>query len=276
MTQSPLGDVISHWHQLIENFQTSATGFYDAVEEALERRNIPELKTSRVDSYEGGVLSPQREYLRVHGEHHCFDMCAAPFGNGYFFSSWVTGTKARFVVLYYILFLVASFVAWQLSYIALGVFWPRGMEVGSPLDRMATVASVLTIPLAILVVLWGVALLARGGIYGAERAMLTIPIIGWFYQRTFAPPTYYRLDTMYMFQSAVESAMQEVLNGLLTAKGLRALGEKEGKPVFSELVKRSGDDRQTPEDESRRREETEELEPDGRLLLAMSQRDHRQ
>ena len=42
---------------------------------------------------------------------------------------------------------------------------------------------------------------------------------GWFYQKAFAPPTYYRLDTMYMFQSAVQSAMLECINGLLTAKG---------------------------------------------------------
>ena len=101
---------------------------------------------------------------------------------------------------------------------------------------MSFAGNVLMIPVAILFVLWSVALLARGGNYGAERAMLTIPLVGWFYQKAFAPPTFYRLDTMYMFQSAVQSAMQEVINGLLTATGLRALNDGEFKPVEKQLV----------------------------------------
>ena len=238
MPQSPLDDVVSHWHKLIENFQTSATSFYDDVEKALLQRKLPDLKTSRVEWNEGGILSPRREYLRVHGEHHCFDMCAAPFGNGYFFSSWVTAQKARFVLFYYLLFLVGAFAAWQLSRMALGAVWNNMDGIAGSLLRpvMSFAGNFLMIPVAILFVLWSVALLARGGNYGAERAMLTIPLVGWFYQKAFAPSTYYRLDTMYMFQSAVQSAMQEVLNGLLTAKGLRALNENEFKPVEKQLT----------------------------------------
>jgi hypothetical protein len=238
MAANPLDDVVSHWHKLVEDFQTTSLGFYDAVEKALEKRNIPKLKTSRVDWQEGGALSPRREYLRVHGEHHCFDMCAAPFGNGYFFSAWVTATKARFVVFYYLLFLVGAYLAWQLTVMALGAVW-NNMDgfAGSLLRPVFSFASTfLMIPVAILFVLWSTALLARGGHYGAERAMLTIPLVGWFYQKTFAPPTFYRLDTMHMFQSAVMSAMQEVLNGLLTAKGLRALNDGEFKPVEKQLA----------------------------------------
>lgn len=238
MPQSPLDDVVSHWHKLIENFQTTATGFYDAVEKALLSRKLPDLRTSRVEWNEGGVLSPHREYLRVHGEHHCFDMCAAPFGNGYFFSSWVTAQKARLVVLFYLLFLVGAAVAWQvLRLLFEGIWHNMDGPMGSLLAPMLRFSfTFLLIPVAVLIVLWGVALLARAGKYDAERAMLTIPLVGWFYQKAFAPPTFYRLDTMYMFQSAVQSAMQEVINGLLTAKGLRALNDGEFKPVEKQLV----------------------------------------
>jgi hypothetical protein len=241
MGQSALDGVVSHWHKLIENFQTSATGFYDEVEEALEERNIAGLKTSRVDWNEGGVLSPRREYLRVYGEHHCFDVCAAPFGNGYFFSSWVTAQRARFVVLYYFLFVAGVFAVWLLAANFLGSALNNpsglGMALLAPVLRMA--GNLLLSPIALLVMLWAVALLARGGHYGAERAMLTIPLVGWFYEKAFAPPTYYRLDTMYMFQSAVQSALQQVLNELLTAKGLRALHEAEFKPIDRQLIDKS-------------------------------------
>lgn len=237
MVQSPLDDVVSHWHKLIDNFSTSSGAFYNAVEVTLDDRKIAGLKTARVNWNEGGVLSPRREYLRVYGEHHCFDVCAAPFGNGYFFSSWVTAQRARFVTLYYTLFLVSGLFVWQACRMLLGLFWsPVIGTVGTVVGPMLAFAGILLVPVAFLIVLWGVALLARGGHYDAERAMLTIPLVGWFYQTTFAPPTYYRLDTMYMFQSAVQSAMQEVINGLLTAKGLRALNESEFKPIDRQLA----------------------------------------
>jgi len=62
---------------------------------------------------------------------------------------------------------------------ALGAVWNsiHGM-VGSLLAPMLSFASsFLMIPVAILFVLWSVALFARGGRYGAEPAMLTIPLI---------------------------------------------------------------------------------------------------
>jgi hypothetical protein len=103
-----------------------------------------------------------------------------------------------------------------------------------PLAQLA--GNVAFVPLAVLIVLWGVALLAQAGNFGPERAMLTVPIVGWFYENMFAPPSYYRLDTMYAFQTAVQSAMQEVINGLLTAKGLRALNDGEAKPIDRQLI----------------------------------------
>jgi len=170
-------------------------------------------------------------------------MCAAPFGNGFFFSSWVTAQKARFVGLWYFIFLASTYASWQLLGNALGLLWrgSNGLVTAllGPVIQFA--ATFLLIPVAALIVLWVVALLAQGGSYGAERAMLTIPLVGWFYQKAFAPPTYYRLDTMHMFQSAVQSAMLEVINGLLTAKGLRALGDSEGQPISREFLLGGGE-----------------------------------
>lgn len=84
MRQSVFRQDVAHWHRLIENLQTTTLGFYESMEDALRSRKIPGLKTSRVHWHEGGVLSPRREYLRVTGERHSFDVCAAPFGTGFF------------------------------------------------------------------------------------------------------------------------------------------------------------------------------------------------
>jgi hypothetical protein len=236
MPQSPLENVVAHWHKLIENFQTSSKDFYTSVELALDRRRIPGLKVTRVNWSEGGVLSPNREYLRVSGDRHSFDMCAAPFGTGFFFSSWVTKRKARFVLLYVISFVLLTAVIWAvLQWLTLSMHrafpgWVGllfGWAIGNPF---------VLIPLSFLVVLWLIALAARGSNSGPEAAVLTVPIIGWLYEKLFAPETYYRIDTMLMFQSAVHAAMLEVIDGLMTEKGVRALTDDDRKPVFYKLM----------------------------------------
>src|SRR5262245_54135477 len=81
--------VIAHWSTLIENFNVLSREFYAGVEKAIRERKVPDAEISRVDFSEGGVFTAKREYLRVTRGKHVFDICAAPFGTGYFFSSWL-------------------------------------------------------------------------------------------------------------------------------------------------------------------------------------------
>lgn len=80
--------VLSHWYTLIENLQTSSKEFYSSVEEAIKKRQVPDTWTDRVEWREGSILSAKREYLRVRRKDLVFDICAAPFGSGFFVSSW--------------------------------------------------------------------------------------------------------------------------------------------------------------------------------------------
>ena len=239
MPQPQFENVVSHWHKLIDNFQTSSLGFYASVEDALERRQIPGLKTKNINHDEGGVLSPRREYLRVSGDRHVVDICAAPFGTGFFFSSWTTKKKARFVFLYLISFAVLTLVIEWFLQQGLNAMWRGSYGIGLSmifgLLRFLAGPFVL-LPISFLTVLWLIALAARVGSNGPEAAILTVPLIGWFYEKVFAPDTYYRIDTMLMFHSMVHAAMLEVINGLLTTKGLRALNEAEQKPIMHQLV----------------------------------------
>ncbi len=102
-----LSNVISHWDQLIENFQASSQDFYRAFEAATEARAVPEIRALRVEHKEGGLASANREYLRLHRGKHAFDICAAPYGTGFFVSWWFTEPPLRFGFLYMLGFLFA-------------------------------------------------------------------------------------------------------------------------------------------------------------------------
>ncbi len=90
MAQSSLDNVVAHWDKLFENFHTSTTLFYASVEATLKKHEVPGLGATRVHWREGGIQSASREYLRIIGDRHCIDICAAPFGKAYFFSSWTS------------------------------------------------------------------------------------------------------------------------------------------------------------------------------------------
>src|SRR5215216_5997659 len=100
--------VLSHWHQLYENFSTSSRDFYTAVEEAIKKREVPDLVFSRVTWKESGILSAKREYLRVARGRLHWDICAAPFGTGFFFSSRMAILPSRLAGFIYLLLFSAS------------------------------------------------------------------------------------------------------------------------------------------------------------------------
>lgn len=87
--------VTSHWHHSVENLNTSTLGFYKEIEKVLIAKKAP-VKAVRVDWRERGIFSAKREYLRVTYQQYVFDICAAPFGNDYFWSWWL-GTKPSFL-----------------------------------------------------------------------------------------------------------------------------------------------------------------------------------
>ncbi len=69
---------------------------------------------------------------------------------------------------------------------------------------------------------------------GCLALLLLIPVVNWVVVWT-NRPTYYKVDTAMMFQTAVHSAVLEVVDQMTTAKGVRALSELERKPVMRGL-----------------------------------------
>lgn len=77
----------STWHRNIRGLKQSTREFYSLVQEAVKERQVPEVKFAMVEHKEGGLFSASRTYLRVQRGDLYFDICGAPFADGFFISS---------------------------------------------------------------------------------------------------------------------------------------------------------------------------------------------
>ena len=58
------------------------------------------------------------------------------------------------------------------------------------------------------------------------------------FERFLRPTTYYQMDTALMFQEAIRYAVNDVVDQMSKAKGLRVLSILERKPVLREFFQR--------------------------------------
>jgi hypothetical protein len=224
-------NILSQWSQLIENFQASSQDFYVAFERAAAARAMPESLATRVEHKEGGIASANREYLRLQRGKYAFDLCAAPFGTGFFVSWWFTIPPLAWGFLYTLGFFFGIMICYALAYSV-------GFTLGATMSGI-TFGAFLAFASAVLGVptfLWFLGYSLRNGLIGGESTVLAIPLVGWLYERIFAPPTYYSIDTALMFQEAVHNAVLEVVDGMTSSRGLRALTEAQRKPIMKRFA----------------------------------------
>ncbi|MFV0572299.1 MAG: hypothetical protein ACK5M1_07710 [Xanthomarina gelatinilytica] len=79
----------SRWSKLIDGLDYSSEAFYKQLKEELHGHNIKKISTQSVLHKEGSMLSSNRNYLRVSWKGYTYDICGAPFGNGFFVSWWL-------------------------------------------------------------------------------------------------------------------------------------------------------------------------------------------
>ncbi|HKO56339.1 MAG TPA: hypothetical protein VJ276_10710 [Thermoanaerobaculia bacterium] len=79
----------SHWHQSISGLSVVPSEFYEAVAQAIQRKNIAGVHISGTYFSEGAIGSAQRLYLRAKRNEYYFDICGAPFADGSFVSWWL-------------------------------------------------------------------------------------------------------------------------------------------------------------------------------------------
>lgn len=215
------GRAISHWHALLDDFQTSALEFYKSVEEELARREVPSSRTERVLHREGGALTAQREYLRISRERLTFDLCAAPFGKSQFFSWWLAEKRSPY----------SGIIAIAGLFVLVLWFLFAVFRFGSPIFGFFIFLLVDTIAFAL------IKSMADNGSTALEDGVLSMPIVGFIYSQAFKPTTYYSLDTALMYQESVRRAVNTVIADLRSAQGLRALSPEEERPQVRDLLR---------------------------------------
>ena len=89
----PVAAVISHWSHYFQSFTYSAHDFYAALGKICGEHHMPNTEIEPVTHKEGGLLSANREYLRIKYHKLVFDICAAPFGKDFFISWWFYETE---------------------------------------------------------------------------------------------------------------------------------------------------------------------------------------
>ena len=221
MSQSSV-TVLSHWSTLIEDMHVSPQEFYTHVSDAVKMREIPDIKIERVTWKEGGFLSADRVYLRVSRGRYLYDICAAPFGTGFFFSSWMAEKRPSplwaiiaflalpFVLVWAFIFLI--FFAGTTGF----MLWGAGVVTG--------------------MILFFIFLSKEESTFADY--VFVVPYVGPYLEKIFRPNTYFRMDTESMFSSMAHNAVLEAVDASTKAKGARELTSDERKPILRDFFQR--------------------------------------
>jgi len=79
----------SRWSTLLDNFSFSTQEFYKLLKQELNDQGITSVSILNVRLREGNAFSSKRSYLRVIWKDCQYDICGAPFGEGFFISWWL-------------------------------------------------------------------------------------------------------------------------------------------------------------------------------------------
>jgi len=211
--------VLAHWHILLDDFSTSALEFYQTVEESVHARQLPDVRVSRVDWREGGWASAKREYLRIARGRLTYDICAAPYGTGFFFSSWMASQSAGSII-------PATF----------GILIIQSLILLASLKLFGTVVGLLGFVGVTIVMLFFIRSFIAETDPIIEDAIIAIPILGSIYLRLFKATTYFSEDSRMMFQDSVHRVVTQSVDQIRIKRGLRALAAHETQMSVRNLV----------------------------------------
>jgi hypothetical protein len=205
------GEVVSHWHHAVENFNTSTLVFFKEIEATLAEKLAP-VRSERVDYRESGILSDKREYLRVSYARYSFDIAAAPFGKDFFFSWWLVRRLPDASLMMGCLGMIGVPIAYFILVKIVGVFLGFLALVGIVGGLLA-------------------AAMNNAGELGMmiEDAILSLPLIGALYRRFVRPITYYSEDSRKMFEETVHRIVLQHVDGLLSVAKMPPLTPDESK-----------------------------------------------
>ncbi len=209
---------ISYWCTLFDDCVYSPQDFYAAVERNLLRREVPDLLRDYILLHEGMVFSKRRLYYQMRRERIVAEICAAPFGSGFFISSRLFDRRARAFIWDYL------FALFILNALTIPVWW-----------RFGTIPSVIIFGI-LFTSIWSFMRLGTSTDFAwLDDKLCSIPWFGPIYETWFHPNTYFRQDQHAMYREAVNRSVQEAVAELTVQKGLKPLSDAESRPVLPEL-----------------------------------------
>ncbi len=211
-------EVLNHWIAFADGFQTSPLEFYAALEKELADRQVPSMEMKRIELPEGGLLSEKRVYLRMLRERLVFDVCAAPFGSGFFFSC----RTSEIPVVLNLLELALVFMAGALSFVAFTYF--LGFILGTLSLLALLVAAVYVLRNAVAM-----------GLQDLDKTLQQSPFVGTVYEAWFRKETYHRIDSRLCYLEVVPSLVKKLAEDTAATKGIKLVRQFQLAPVLGEL-----------------------------------------
>jgi hypothetical protein len=218
---SQKAEVSSHWGTTLESLHFSAQEFYAKVEGAIHARQWPGVELLRVMHSEAGLLSHQREYLRVVRQRQVFDICASTFGKDYFFTLREAEIKPPLSFATLLIFLLTLLLLFNWSITTFGWFsGPIHFAMGLVI---------------ILFLLWNA---LRMGLTRLDGLLMRWPVIGPIYETFFRrSTTYFQHDTRMIFLKLMDDLVKEQVDEETSAKGIKLLSCFEHRPTFEDFYK---------------------------------------
>jgi hypothetical protein len=216
-------EVFTHWGTVLPGIQFPAQDFYQKLEDNIRARQWPGVEMLRLHHSEAGLLSHNREYLRVIRQRQVVDICAANFGKDYFFTLREAEIQAQLTLMTVVIFLLTLFLLFSWMWSSFGFF------AGSITFGLLLVAGVL--------LLFNV---LRLGLTRLDGLLLRMPLIGPIYETFFRrSTTYFQHDTRMVFLKMMDDLMKEHVDEETSAKGVKLLPCFEHQPILDGLYKSS-------------------------------------
>jgi hypothetical protein len=215
-------EVLNHWIAFCDGFDLSPTDFYTELEHELRARDVPRMEMSRIDVAEGGLLSEKRIYLRMLRERIIFDVCASPFGNGFFFSCRTAEIPLELKPAQVIVSFVAGIFLVYLSIHFLGLLFGILACLSLLLFSIYLMRNALAM-----------------GLRDVDKALIESPLIGSIYEVFFRRQTYHRFDSQLCYIHTVPTIVKKLAEEATADKGIKLVEQFERSPILGELYRPS-------------------------------------
>lgn len=218
---SQKAEVFTHWGTVSSAIQFSAQEFYAKLEGEIRERKWPGVELLRVAYTEAGLLSHNREYLRIIRQRQVVDICASTFGRDYFFTMREAEIQPGLALTTLLILAILL-----------------GMVLSSLVSALGLVTGATVFFLVLFLSTFLLFNVLRMGLTGLDGLLMRTPVVGAVYETWFRrSTTYFQHDSRMVFLKLVDDLVKEHVDEETSAKGIQLLSCFEHQPILDGLYK---------------------------------------